>query len=85
MISITTGYSTLYDRLPWHLALVKIAFVKHGSIGFPQNYILVKLSELSNLGMARHNVINSAQAGTDFNFLHCTKTTLFVVRVGGPI
>lgn len=56
-----------------------IAFVKHGSIGLPENYILVKLSEQSNFGMATHNVINIAQAGTNMNFSYCTKKKLFYI------
>lgn len=53
--------------------------MKYGSTGLPENYILVKLSERLNLGMARHNVINIAQANTNLNFSHCTKAVLFYV------
>jgi len=58
---------------------VGIVFVKHGSIGLPENYILVELSERSNFSIARPNVINIAQAGTKLNFSYCTKAMLFYI------
>lgn len=74
------------NRIQYTVWLITLAFSSCGNsfcetqlIGLPENYILEKLSQQSKFGMARYNVINIAQAGTNLNFSYCTKPILFQI------